>query len=146
MSPVKVPSSCYQDKVNVSSSFAGGIGNLYYCPWVGKLKSCLTFKSHTFYFLFFLKDEEEEIKLEINMLKKYSHHRNIATYYGAFIKKSPPGHDDQLWVGKCFPSILRSFLSGGTQKTLRTFQGRRGLERRAKTKGIVPVIFLSLLG
>lgn len=36
--------------------------------------------------------------MEINMLKKYSHHRNIATYYGAFIKKSPPGHDDQLWV------------------------------------------------
>ena len=36
-------------------------------------------------------DEEEEIKLEINVLKKYSHHRNIATYYGAFIKKSPPG-------------------------------------------------------
>ncbi|XP_036913194.1 mitogen-activated protein kinase kinase kinase kinase 4 isoform X24 [Sturnira hondurensis] len=43
-------------------------------------------------------DEEEEIKLEINMLKKYSHHRNIATYYGAFVKKSPPGHDDQLWL------------------------------------------------
>uniref|UniRef100_A0A9J7XDA3 non-specific serine/threonine protein kinase n=1 Tax=Cyprinus carpio carpio TaxID=630221 RepID=A0A9J7XDA3_CYPCA len=41
---------------------------------------------------------EDEIKLEINMLKKYSHHRNIATYYGAFIKKSPPGHDDQLWL------------------------------------------------
>ena len=36
-------------------------------------------------------DEEEEIKLEINVLKNYSHHRNIATYYGAFIKKSPPG-------------------------------------------------------
>lgn len=48
----------------------------------------------------FVQDEEEEIKLEINMLKKYSHHRNIATYYGAFIKKSPPGHDDQLWVRK----------------------------------------------
>ncbi len=75
-------------------------------------------------------DEEEEIKLEINVLKKFSHHRyfilielmskvfiyiiyyimtclhnskknyyrNIATYYGAFIKKSPPGRDDQLWV------------------------------------------------
>uniref|UniRef100_A0A8C8GIW1 non-specific serine/threonine protein kinase n=1 Tax=Oncorhynchus tshawytscha TaxID=74940 RepID=A0A8C8GIW1_ONCTS len=43
-------------------------------------------------------EEEEEIKAEINMLKKYSHHRNIATYYGAFVKKSPPGHDDQLWV------------------------------------------------
>lgn len=37
------------------------------------------------------------------MLKKYSHHRNIATYYGAFIKKSPPGHDDQLWVSPSNP-------------------------------------------
>uniref|UniRef100_A0A673JYF8 non-specific serine/threonine protein kinase n=1 Tax=Sinocyclocheilus rhinocerous TaxID=307959 RepID=A0A673JYF8_9TELE len=43
-------------------------------------------------------EEEEEIKAEINMLKKYSHHRNIATYYGAFIKKNPPGVDDQLWL------------------------------------------------
>ncbi|XP_051554988.1 TRAF2 and NCK-interacting protein kinase-like isoform X5 [Myxocyprinus asiaticus] len=43
-------------------------------------------------------EEEEEIKAEINMLKKYSHHRNIATYYGAFIKKNPPGMDDQLWL------------------------------------------------
>uniref|UniRef100_A0A1I8E8F6 non-specific serine/threonine protein kinase n=1 Tax=Wuchereria bancrofti TaxID=6293 RepID=A0A1I8E8F6_WUCBA len=45
-------------------------------------------------------DEEEEIKMEINMLKKYSHHRNIATYYGAFIKKLPSstGKLDQLWL------------------------------------------------
>ncbi|KTF78493.1 hypothetical protein cypCar_00008578 [Cyprinus carpio] len=43
-------------------------------------------------------EEEEEIKAEINMLKKYSHHRNIATYYGAFIKKNPLGVDDQLWL------------------------------------------------
>ncbi|XP_013144493.1 PREDICTED: misshapen-like kinase 1 isoform X5 [Papilio polytes] len=43
-------------------------------------------------------DEEEEIKLEINVLKKYSNHRNIATYYGAFIKKTPSGKDDQLWL------------------------------------------------
>ncbi|CAL8301471.1 unnamed protein product [Arctogadus glacialis] len=43
-------------------------------------------------------DEEEEIKLEINMLKSYSHHRNIATYYGAFIKKSPAGQDHHLWL------------------------------------------------
>lgn len=43
-------------------------------------------------------DEEEEIKLEINVLKKFSHHRNIATYYGAFIQKSPPGKDDKLWL------------------------------------------------
>lgn len=45
-------------------------------------------------------DEEEEIKLEINVLKKYSHHRNIATYYGVFIQKSPPGKDDKLWVSE----------------------------------------------
>lgn len=34
------------------------------------------------------------------MLKCYSHHRNIATYYGAFIKRSPAGQDHQLWVCK----------------------------------------------
>ncbi len=47
-----------------------------------------------------LQDEEDEIKLEINMLKTHSHHRNIATYYGAFVKKSPAGQDDQLWVSE----------------------------------------------
>ncbi|XP_043561086.1 mitogen-activated protein kinase kinase kinase kinase 4 isoform X3 [Chiloscyllium plagiosum] len=43
-------------------------------------------------------DEEEEIKLEINMLKKCSHHRNIATYYGAFIRTNPSNQEDQLWL------------------------------------------------
>lgn len=43
------------------------------------------------------------------MLKKYSHHRNIATYYGAFIKKNPPGMDDQLWVRGVF--FLKKVLS-----------------------------------
>lgn len=44
-------------------------------------------------------EEEEEIKLEINVLKKFSHHRNIATYYGAFIKKgSGRNENDQLWL------------------------------------------------
>ena len=44
-------------------------------------------------------EEEEEIKLEINVLKKYSHHKNIATYYGAFVDKSlNPGKDDKLWL------------------------------------------------
>ena len=57
-----------------------------------------------FFFLRVCQDEEEEIKAEINMLKKYSHHRNIATYYGAFVKKNPPGIDDQLWVRK-FPRL-----------------------------------------
>lgn len=33
-------------------------------------------------------------------LLQYSNHRNIATYYGAFIKKGLPGQEDQLWV--CF--------------------------------------------
>ncbi|KAG7278930.1 hypothetical protein CRUP_024939, partial [Coryphaenoides rupestris] len=43
-------------------------------------------------------EEEEEIKLEINMLRSYSHHRNIATYYGAFIRKGPAGQDHHLWL------------------------------------------------
>jgi len=44
-------------------------------------------------------DEEEEIKLEINVLRKYSNHLNIARYYGAFIKKGAPNaQEDQLWL------------------------------------------------
>lgn len=58
-----------------------------------------------------LQDEEEEIKLEINVLKKYSNHRNIATYYGAFIKKSPPGKDDQLWVSDLLLEISIMLIS-----------------------------------
>uniref|UniRef100_A0A8D0SEJ5 non-specific serine/threonine protein kinase n=1 Tax=Sus scrofa TaxID=9823 RepID=A0A8D0SEJ5_PIG len=57
-----------------------------------------TMDFHDTIFIVLKQDEEEEIKQEINMLKKYSHHRNIATYYGAFIKKNPPGMDDQLWL------------------------------------------------
>ncbi|CAL8102844.1 unnamed protein product [Calicophoron daubneyi] len=41
-------------------------------------------------------EDEEEIILEINTLRKLSNHRNIATYYGAFIKKSSP--QDHLWL------------------------------------------------
>lgn len=106
----------------------------------------MTFRSHTLCFLFFPKDEEEEIKLEINMLKKYSHHRNIATYYGAFIKKSPPGHDDQLWVGKCFTSILWGFLFGGTQRTLRTFQREEGEEQRQRGQCLLSSLALLVKG
>jgi len=32
------------------------------------------------------------------LASQYSHHRNIATYYGAFIRKSINGKDDQLWL------------------------------------------------
>ena len=49
-------------------------------------------------------EEEEEIKLEINVLKKFSHHRNIATYYGAFIKK---GEITLI----CVIQIILSYLS-----------------------------------
>ncbi|GAA51906.1 traf2 and NCK-interacting protein kinase [Clonorchis sinensis] len=41
-------------------------------------------------------EDEEEIVLEINTLRKLSNHRNIAAYYGAFIKKSSP--QDHLWL------------------------------------------------
>ncbi|KAA3676636.1 TRAF2 and NCK interacting kinase [Paragonimus westermani] len=41
-------------------------------------------------------EDEEEILLEINTLRKLSNHRNIAKYFGAFIKKSSP--QDHLWV------------------------------------------------
>ncbi|XP_026864362.2 TRAF2 and NCK interacting kinase a isoform X2 [Electrophorus electricus] len=51
--------------------------------------------------------DQEEMKAEINMLKKYSHHRNIATFYGAFIKKNPPGMNDQLW-------LVMEFCSAGS--------------------------------
>lgn len=90
-------------------------------------------------FLFFLKDEEEEIKLEINMLKKYSHHRNIATYYGAFIKKSPPGHDDQLWVGTCFLGVWGASSWVGFQGPWRPSGGRG---ENNKEKGVVAGYFL----
>ncbi|XP_057302221.1 misshapen-like kinase 1 [Hydractinia symbiolongicarpus] len=44
-------------------------------------------------------DEEEEIKLEINVLRNHSTHKNIAKYYGAFIKKGAPNaQEDQLWL------------------------------------------------
>lgn len=96
-----------------------------------KIKSCMSLKKPHVLFVFFLKDEEEEIKLEINMLKKYSHHRNIATYYGAFIKKSPPGHDDQLWVGRCFlTSRGVDFLFDCIKRVLRTFRGRGGAKKK----------------
>nr|XP_039270639.1 misshapen-like kinase 1 isoform X1 [Styela clava] len=66
-------------------------------------------------------EEEEEIKLEINMLKKYSHHRNIATYYGAFIKKTPAGQDDKLWLVMefCGAGSVTDLVKGTKGNTLR---------------------------
>lgn len=109
-----------------------------------KIKS---FKSHVlFCFVFFLKDEEEEIKLEINMLKKYSHHRNIATYYGAFIKKSPPGHDDQLWVGRSLQVLGVFSVCGYCTKGIKDFTGTVEREKKAKPnqRGLLSLPFLIL--
>lgn len=44
------------------------------------------------------------------MLKSYSHHRNIATYYGAFIKKGPAGQDHQLWVCKLLYQPFSAYI------------------------------------
>ncbi|XP_077001673.1 nik-related protein kinase [Tamandua tetradactyla] len=43
-------------------------------------------------------DEEEDLRTELNLLKKYSFHRNIVSFYGAFFKLSPPGQRHQLWM------------------------------------------------
>ena len=32
---------------------------------------------------------------------QFSYHQNIATYYGAFVTRGEPGHEDQLWVCTC---------------------------------------------
>ncbi|XP_052027291.1 nik-related protein kinase [Apodemus sylvaticus] len=43
-------------------------------------------------------DEEEDLRTELNLLRKYSFHKNIVTFYGAFFKLNPPGHQHQLWM------------------------------------------------
>ncbi|GFN96177.1 traf2 and nck-interacting protein kinase [Plakobranchus ocellatus] len=70
-------------------------------------------------------DEEEEIKLEINVLKKFSNHRNIATYYGAFIKKGPAGKDDALW-------LVMEFCGAGSVTDLVKAQGTETFRRATK--------------
>ncbi|XP_054978997.1 nik-related protein kinase [Sorex araneus] len=43
-------------------------------------------------------DEEEDLRTELNLLKKYSFHKNIVSFYGAFFKMSPAGQRHQLWM------------------------------------------------
>uniref|UniRef100_G1P7F5 non-specific serine/threonine protein kinase n=1 Tax=Myotis lucifugus TaxID=59463 RepID=G1P7F5_MYOLU len=43
-------------------------------------------------------DEEEDLRTELNLLKKYSFHKNIVSFYGAFFKLSPAGQRHQLWM------------------------------------------------
>ena len=42
-------------------------------------------------------DKEEDIKAELNVFENHSHHPNIVSFYGAFVKKDPIA-DDQLWI------------------------------------------------
>lgn len=80
------------------------------------------------------------------MLKKYSHHRNIATYYGAFIKKSPPGHDDQLWVGRSLQVLGVFSVCGYCTKGIKDFTGTVEREKKAKPnqRGLLSLPFLIL--
>lgn len=50
---------------------------------------------------------------------QYSHHRNIATYYGAFIKKLPSstGKHDQLWL------VMEFCGSGSVTDLVKTCKG-----------------------
>ena len=53
---------------------------------------------------------------------QYSHHRNIATYYGAFIKKSvAAGKDDQLWLVMefCGAGSVTDLVKGTKTQSLR---------------------------
>ncbi|XP_062872406.1 traf2 and NCK-interacting protein kinase-like isoform X2 [Trichomycterus rosablanca] len=61
---------------------------------------------------------QEALKAEINLLSKYSHHRNIATYYGAFNKKNHL--EDHLW-------LVMEFCGGGSLD---------GLIRSTRTKSL----------
>ena len=42
-------------------------------------------------------DKEEDIKAELHVFENHSHHPNIVSFYGAFVKKDPIA-DDQLWI------------------------------------------------
>ena len=48
-------------------------------------------------------DKEEDIKAELNVFESHSHHPNIVSFFGAFVKKDPIA-DDQLWIvmGVCY--------------------------------------------
>ncbi|XP_053543369.1 traf2 and NCK-interacting protein kinase [Ictalurus punctatus] len=58
-----------------------------------------------------MRADQEELKSEMNLLKTQSHHRNIVTFYGAFIKKGTPVLGDQLW-------LVMEFCGGGSVSDL----------------------------
>ncbi|RDD46693.1 Traf2 and NCK-interacting protein kinase [Trichoplax sp. H2] len=67
------------------------------------------------------KDEEKEIKLEINMLRRFSNQKNIATYYGAFIKQGSPGCESQLWLVMefCGAGSVTDLVKGSDKQLLK---------------------------
>ena len=40
----------------------------------------------------------KDVAYSLVFAPQFSYHQNIATYYGAFVKKGDPGCEDQLWV------------------------------------------------
>ncbi|XP_057351583.1 nik-related protein kinase [Manis pentadactyla] len=58
-------------------------------------------------------DEEEDIRTELNLLRKYSFHKNIVSFYGAFFKLSPPGQRHQLWM------VMELCAAGSVTDTVR---------------------------
>lgn len=55
-----------------------------------------------------MENELEDLRLELNVLKKYSSHKNVSRFYGAFILKSVNIENySQLW-------IVMELCSGGS--------------------------------
>ena len=45
-----------------------------------------------------IEDEEEEIKVEVDVLRECSQHANICSFYGAYGAKQGEGEPDKLWL------------------------------------------------
>lgn len=49
-----------------------------------------------------IEDEEEEIKVEVDVLKDHSRHENITSFYGIYLVKTASTEDDKLWLAMEF--------------------------------------------
>eukprot|EP00039_Didymoeca_costata_P001874 m.55852 g.55852 ORF g.55852 m.55852 type:complete len:776 (+) comp11007_c0_seq1:213-2540(+) len=49
-----------------------------------------------------IEDEEEEIKVEIDVLADHSKHENITSFYGTYLVKTGPTEEDKLWLAMEF--------------------------------------------
>jgi hypothetical protein len=48
-----------------------------------------------------IEDEEEEIKVEVDVLKLHSTHENITSFYGIYGVETPGPADNKLWLVRC---------------------------------------------